>query len=92
MEGLEKKSLSCFGCLWREKEVYRNSVDAFQQLLSPTVREITAKEGRMKNGIAYCIVQVSLANGDQYRIEAYDDEAIELFKIAREQSTLICLP
>ncbi len=71
--------------------MYRNSIDAFQQLLSPTVSRISAKTGLMQNGIAYCIVQVSFANGDEYRIEAYDEEAGELYRIAREQSTLLCI-
>jgi len=71
--------------------MYRNSVDAFTQLLSPTVSQITAKNGRMQNGIAYCTVQVMLASGEEYRIEAYDEEADELYRIAREQSALLCL-
>jgi len=52
--------------------LYRNSIDAFQHLLSPAVSQISAKSGRMQNGIAYCIVQVLFATGDEYRIEAYD--------------------
>lgn len=71
--------------------MYRNSIDAFEQLLSPTVSQISVKSGRMQNGISYCIVQVLLANGEEYRIEAYDEEADELYKIAREQSALLCL-
>lgn len=71
--------------------MYRNSVDAFRQLLSPTVSRISAKNGRMQNGIAYCTVQVTLANGEEYRIEAYDEEAGELFKAASEHSALLCL-
>jgi len=71
--------------------VYRNSVDAFRQLLSPTVSQISAKSGCMQNGITYCVVQVTFANGEEYRIEAYDEEADELYRIAREQSALLCL-
>jgi hypothetical protein len=66
-------------------------VDAFRQLLSLTVSRISARNGRMQNGIAYCTVQVTLANGEEYRIEAYDEEAGELFKAASEQSALLCL-
>jgi hypothetical protein len=73
------------------REVYRNSVDAFKQLLSPTVSQISARSGRMRNGITYCTVQVLFANGEEYRIEAYDEEADELYRVAREQSTLLCL-
>ena len=71
--------------------MYRNSLDAFQQLLSPAVSQIWAKTGRMQNGIAYCIVQVLFASGDEYRIEAFDEEADELYRIAREKSSLIYL-
>ena len=71
--------------------MYRNSVDAFRQLLSPTVSHISAKSGRMKNGISYCTVQVMLANGEEYRIEDYGPEAEELCRIAREHSALLCL-
>lgn len=71
--------------------MYRNSIDAFKQLLSPTVSQISAKSGRMQNGITYCIVQVLFANGDEYRIEAYDEEADELYRAAGEQSALLCL-
>lgn len=71
--------------------MYRDSVDAFRQLLSPTVNQISAKSGRMQNGITYCIVQVSFASGKEYRIEAYDEEADELYRVAGEQSALLCL-
>jgi hypothetical protein len=71
--------------------VYSSSVDAFRQLLSPNVSQIIAKEGCMQNGIAYCTVQVLLANGEEYRIEAYDEEASKLFRAAKEQSSLLCL-
>jgi hypothetical protein len=71
--------------------VYRNSIDAFKQLLSPTVGQISAKSGRMQNGVTYCIVHVLFANGDEYRIEAYDEEADELYRVAGEQAALLCL-
>jgi hypothetical protein len=70
--------------------LFNNSVDAFRQLLSPAVSRISAKSGRMQNGIEYCIVQVMLASGEEYRIEAYDGEAEELCKAAREQ-LVICI-
>ena len=55
------------------------------------MNQISAKSGRMENGITYCIVQVLFANGDEYRIEAYDEEADELYRVAGEQSALLCL-
>jgi len=71
--------------------LYHNSIEAFQHLLSPAVSQISAKSGRMQNGIAYCIVQVLFATGDEYRIEAYDEEADELYRIAKQQSSLVRL-
>jgi hypothetical protein len=71
--------------------VYRNSVEAFRQLLSPTVSHISTKTGHMQNGIKYCIVKVTFENSDEYQIEAYDKEADALYKIAKEQSSLLCL-
>ena len=45
----------------------------------------------MKNGITYCVVKVMFESGEECRIEAYDEEADELYRIAREQSALLCL-
>lgn len=73
-------------------------MDAFQQLLSskqagilPGVSQISSNMGRMQNGIMYCVVQVVCNCGEEYRIEAYGEEAEELYRIAREQSALLCL-
>lgn len=45
----------------------------------------------MQNGIPYCVVQISFANGEEYRIEDYGEAAGELCKAARERSALLCL-
>lgn len=78
--------------------MYRNSVDAFQQLLSskqagsiPGVSQISLNRGRMQNGITHCVVQVVCNCGEEYRIEAYGEEAEELYRTARQQSALLCL-
>jgi hypothetical protein len=34
----------------------------------------------MRNGIEYCSVEVTCDNGSQYRIQAYGDEAVDLYK------------
>jgi hypothetical protein len=34
----------------------------------------------MKNGVEYCSVEVSCKDGSQYGIQAYGDEAIDLYK------------
>jgi hypothetical protein len=44
----------------------------------------------MQNGIMYCIVQVMCNCGEEYRIEAYGEEAEELYRTANEQSALLC--
>lgn len=76
--------------------MYRNSVDALRNLLSDEhrtseVNQISAKSGGMQNGIPYCVVQISFANGEEYRIEDYGEAAGELCKAARERSALLCL-
>jgi hypothetical protein len=76
--------------------VYRNSVDALQHLLSgehrtSDVSRIDAKSASMQNGIAHCVVQVTLASGEEYRIEDYGEEAGELCRAAKEHSALLCL-
>lgn len=81
--------------------MYRNSVDAFTHLISQeresvfrgtaSVAGISAKMGYMQNGIRYCSVQVTFNNGEEYRIEAYGEEADELYSKAREKSAVSCL-
>jgi hypothetical protein len=76
--------------------VYRNSVDALNELLDGHVSEssvdsITPTIGLMKNGIIYCIVQIILSGGEEYRIEAYGEEGEQLWKEAKKQSSLLCL-
>ena len=71
--------------------MYRNSSDALMHLLSGSVRKIEARSGSMQNGIAFCAVQVTLASGEEYRIEDYGDEAEKLCRIARERSAILCL-
>lgn len=34
----------------------------------------------MRNGVEYCSVEVTCENGSQYGIQAYGDEAIDLYK------------
>jgi hypothetical protein len=81
--------------------VYRNSVDAFTQLVSEgresvfhgtaSVAQISAKIGYMQNGIRYCSVQVTFNTGEEYRIDAYGEEADELYSKAREKSAVSCV-
>jgi len=81
--------------------VYRNSVDAFTHLVSEeresvfrgttSVAQISAKIGYMQNGIRYCSVQVTFNNGEEYRIDAYGEEADELYSKAKEKSAVSCM-
>ena len=71
--------------------MYRNGADALRHLLSGDgVRRIDAKSASMQNGIVHCVVQVTLASGEEYRIEDYGDDAEELYRAAKEHSAL-CL-
>ena len=36
--------------------------------------------GHMRNGVEYCSVEVTCDDGSQYGIQAYGDEAIDLYK------------
>ena len=44
----------------------------------------------MKNGITYCVVKVMFDSGEECHIDAYDEEAVELYRIATEESALLC--
>ncbi|HEX2556916.1 MAG TPA: hypothetical protein VHK86_01215 [Nitrososphaera sp.] len=81
--------------------MYRNSIDAFMHLVSEeregvfrgtaSVTQISVKTGYMQNGIRYCSVQVTFNTGEEYRIDAYGEEADELYSKAREKSSVLCL-
>jgi len=78
--------------------MYNNSIDAFRQLLASKrdsagmleVSKISSSMRQMTNGIEYCVVQVICTRGEEYRIEAYGQEAQELYRTANEQSA-VCL-
>lgn len=77
--------------------MYRDSVDAFVQLVSAgRASGITAKLGYLTNGIRYCSVRVEFDSGSEYYIEAYEQEAEDLYKEATRRSTELkvglCLP
>lgn len=69
--------------------MYHDSLEAFKQLISPAVSRISAKISHLRNGITHCVVQVSLMNGEEFMIEAYDEEADELYKEATEKAAVI---
>ena len=66
-------------------KVYGSSVEALNDLLvSEHMAEVTANLSYLPNGIAYSFVQVTSDDGSQYGLQAYGNEAIELYKIAVE--------
>ena len=68
---------------------FRDSVEAFVDLVSTSHEEssgVTNIEARIKelqNGIKYCSVQVTFDSGAEYRVEAFGEEAEELYSKAR---------
>lgn len=67
---------------------YRNSIDALQDLVQPTssqpstracrITKLTHDASQLENGIEYCLVEVTCDNGEQYGIQAFGEEALEL--------------
>jgi len=75
--------------------VFCNSVDAFNHLFSKELRSIfpagssigiSTSMHDLQNGIKHCSVQVIFINGEEYRIEAYGKEAVDLYNAAKKQS------
>jgi hypothetical protein len=68
---------------------YRDSVEAFVDLVSTSheeaseVRRIEARIKELQNGIRYCSIQVTFGSGAEYRVEAFGEEAEELYSKAR---------
>jgi hypothetical protein len=54
------------------------------------VIQVLAKTGHLQNGIKYCIVQVIFNNSEEYRIDAYGEEADDLYIRAMEKSAVLC--
>jgi hypothetical protein len=67
-------------------------MDAFRELvsgelpetrgLSYRVTRLSEKDARSTNGLEYCSVEVTFANGVQYGIEAFGEEGAKLRKEA----------
>ena len=70
--------------------MYDNSVHALQDLVQSgsihggacRITKLSQNVSLLENGIEYCIVEVTCDNGEQYGIQAYGKEAIELHKEA----------
>jgi hypothetical protein len=78
--------------------LYKSAADALQGLFvtkgSPACRITRVpKPGLMANGIEYCFVEVTCAEGAQYGIEAFGGEAKDLYASAqRLQEELAIVP
>ena len=75
---------------------YQNSVHALRELLPSEPNERSSRVcritklshsvSRLENGIEYCLVEVTCNNGEQYGIQAFGGEAVQLHKEALRQS------
>ena len=74
--------------------MYRDSVDALKRLLSGVddedkplklaeIASISSTIRTLKNGIKHCCVQVLFEGGEEYKIDAFGEEADELHFKAR---------
>jgi hypothetical protein len=87
-----KESPSSIGASSKE----RTPVDAFRELLTGayeetrgipwTITNLSRDKTFISNGLQYCFVEVTFANGVQYMTEAYGDDALALFAEASNQT------
>jgi hypothetical protein len=71
---------------------YQDSVHALRELFSAEPNESSSRSCRitklshnvshLENGIEYCLVEVTCDDGEQYGIQAFGVEAVELHKEA----------
>jgi hypothetical protein len=76
--------------------VFHDSVDALTKLLTEGeggevlersgISSVSPRIGVLSNGVRHCSVQVKFESGVEYRIEAFGEEADELYCRAREHS------
>ncbi len=78
---------------------YQDSVHALRELFSAEPNESSSRSCRitklshnvshLENGIEYCPVEVTCDDGEQYGIQAFGVEAVELHKEALKQSQVL---
>ena len=78
---------------------YQDSVHALRDLLLPESNESSSHSCRitklshsvshLENGIEYCLVEVTCDDGEQYGIQAFGSEAVQLHKEALERSHVL---
>ncbi len=67
---------------------YRSSIHALRQLFQPLqgeghalgcqITKLSREISHLENGIEYCLVEVTCNRGEQYGIQAFGNEALEL--------------
>jgi hypothetical protein len=75
---------------------YQDSIHALRELVPPgpiesssrvcRITKLSHSESHLKNGIEYCLVEVTCDDGEQYGIQAFGGEAVQLHKEALRRS------
>jgi hypothetical protein len=67
---------------------YASSIDALYDLLrSCHITEISASLSHLSNGVEYSFVEITCDDGVQYGLQAYGKEALELNRVALENTS-----
>ena len=68
-----------------ESAVYGSSIDALHDLLSSCqITEISTSLSHLTNGVVCSFVEITCNDGNQYGLQAYGKEALELNRVAVE--------
>jgi hypothetical protein len=78
---------------------YQDSVHALRELLPSKhigsssrecrITKLSHSVSHLKNGIEYCLVEVTCDDGEQYGIQAFGGEAVQLHNEALKQSQVL---
>jgi hypothetical protein len=78
---------------------YQDSVHALRELLPSEPNESSSRVcritklshsvSRLENGIEYCLVEVTCDDGEQYGIQAFGSEAVQLHKEALKRTHIL---
>jgi len=67
--------------------VYDSSIDALYELLSSCqITEISTSLSHLTTGIEYSFVEITCSDGIQYFLQGYGQEALELNRVALENT------